>query len=171
MRKAIILLVMLLPIILHSQEIERSVIAAAGGFMQGDSQSPSISWTLGETMTETFTSSALILTQGFQQGNLSETDINTPSLDFGSIAVYPNPVSDNLFMRFETSIPKQFSVVCYDLIGRKVLEQKFMEDDADSAQQISISTTKVNVGMYVLQLVSDGKLIFSTKIIKVDKAN
>ncbi|MCB2219858.1 MAG: hypothetical protein KQI35_05625 [Bacteroidetes bacterium] len=51
-----------------AQSIERSVVASAGDYFEG--AGVSMSWTLGEIATETFTSGNVILTQGFQQPNL-----------------------------------------------------------------------------------------------------
>ncbi|MBN2173918.1 MAG: hypothetical protein JW731_07295 [Bacteroidales bacterium] len=48
-----------------AQSIERQVIASSGDYFEG--ANISLSWTLGEIATETFTGGNLILTQGFQQ--------------------------------------------------------------------------------------------------------
>ncbi len=66
MKKALISLIfsgifMLFCLQVFSQE----VIATAGGYYEGENFS--VSWTLGEPVTETFTGADVILTQGFQQ--------------------------------------------------------------------------------------------------------
>ena len=48
-----------------SQSIERDVVASSGDYFEG--ANVSLSWTLGEIATETYTAGNIILTQGFQQ--------------------------------------------------------------------------------------------------------
>lgn len=50
--------------IINAQSIERSVLATAGNFSNDNIQ---MSWTIGESITETYTTGTVKLTQGFQQ--------------------------------------------------------------------------------------------------------
>jgi hypothetical protein len=52
-----------------SQSIERSVVASSGDYFEG--AGISLSWTLGEIATEAYTSGNTILTQGFQQPDIT----------------------------------------------------------------------------------------------------
>lgn len=52
-----------------SQSIERSVVASAGDYFQA--AGISLSWTLGEIATETYSNGNTILTQGFQQPDIT----------------------------------------------------------------------------------------------------
>lgn len=52
-------------ILCQSQTIDREVVASSGDYFAGPNSS--ISWTVGEIATETFTNGNFILTQGFQQ--------------------------------------------------------------------------------------------------------
>ncbi len=49
----------------YSQSIERDVVASSGDYFEGTNVS--LSWTLGEIATETYSAGNIILTQGFQQ--------------------------------------------------------------------------------------------------------
>ena len=60
-------------IVCFSQSNESEVIATSGEYFEG--AGISISWTLGETINETFSNENIILTQGFQQKNSSQTEI------------------------------------------------------------------------------------------------
>lgn len=51
--------------LISAQSIERDVVASSGDYF--DNGSVSLSWTLGEIATETYTAGNVILTQGFQQ--------------------------------------------------------------------------------------------------------
>ena len=52
-------------ILCSAQSIERDVVAGSGDYFEGTNGS--LSWTLGEIATETYTAGNIILTQGFQQ--------------------------------------------------------------------------------------------------------
>ncbi len=52
-------------ILCTAQSIERDVVSSSGDYFEGPSAS--LSWTLGEIATETYTAGNIILTQGFQQ--------------------------------------------------------------------------------------------------------
>lgn len=57
-----------------AQSLSPQVIASSGGFFSNGSGS--LSWTLGETMTETFTGGSNQLTQGFQQPEMVKVKLN-----------------------------------------------------------------------------------------------
>ncbi len=59
------LLVLLFPFLLMSQSVSPEVISSSGDYFEGSNAS--ISWTLGEIATETYSNGSVILTQGFQQ--------------------------------------------------------------------------------------------------------
>ena len=64
---------------LYSQTLSPQVIASSGGYFEGTNAS--LSWTLGEPVTQTFASGNIILTQGFQQPiTVSVTGINVDVL-------------------------------------------------------------------------------------------
>jgi len=60
-----LLLVLLLPAFLMAQSVSPEVISSAGDYYEG--ANASLSWTLGEIATETYSNGTNILTQGFQQ--------------------------------------------------------------------------------------------------------
>ncbi|MCD4736625.1 MAG: hypothetical protein K8R53_11320 [Bacteroidales bacterium] len=66
----IILAELMIVSVLFSQSIERDVVASSGDYYE--TAVGSVSWTLGELATETFTSPNNILTQGFQQPTAPE---------------------------------------------------------------------------------------------------
>ena len=74
---------------------ERSVIATSGG--QASSGNLSLSWTLGEPITETYNAPGLTVSQGSHQGALTATGTHDASLFF-EITVFPNPTSQVLYV-------------------------------------------------------------------------
>jgi hypothetical protein len=82
----------------------QQVIASAGGYYEGDNIS--ISWTLGETVVETFQGADIILTQGFQQPYsfyLSQV-LNIPA-GWSGISGYIDPLNKGVEDMFSTHIP------------------------------------------------------------------
>ncbi|NOX47177.1 MAG: hypothetical protein GXO89_09395 [Chlorobi bacterium] len=66
MKKTItILTVMLISLTISAQSVSPEVVASAGDYYENGNLS--ISWTLGEIATETYSNGGIILTQGFQQ--------------------------------------------------------------------------------------------------------
>ncbi|MEZ5082109.1 MAG: hypothetical protein R2750_01450 [Bacteroidales bacterium] len=53
------------PVLIYAQSVSPEVISSAGDYYEGTNVS--LSWTLGEIATETYTNGNVILTQGFQQ--------------------------------------------------------------------------------------------------------
>src|SRR6478736_1254128 len=75
-----------------AQSISPDVVASAGDYFL--SASGSVSWTIGEPVTDTYTASSNILTKGFQQPvtiDLASVEENSGA---GLFAAYPNPVED-----------------------------------------------------------------------------
>lgn len=60
-----ILLALLMPLFMLAQSVSPEVISSAGDYYENGNVS--LSWTLGEIATETYTNGNVILTQGFQQ--------------------------------------------------------------------------------------------------------
>ncbi|OYT12300.1 MAG: hypothetical protein B6I19_10015 [Bacteroidetes bacterium 4572_114] len=82
----------------------QQVIASAGGYYEGDNIS--ISWTLGETVIETFEGADIILTQGFQQPYsfyLSQI-LNIPA-GWSGISGYIDPLNKGVEDMFSPHIP------------------------------------------------------------------
>jgi len=96
----IIILSLTFSLQIHSQQ----VVSSAGGFYQNDIIS--VSWTLGETVIETFEGSDLILTQGFQQPYsfyLSQI-LNIPA-GWSGISGYIDPMNKGIGNLFDDYIP------------------------------------------------------------------
>jgi hypothetical protein len=87
--KTILLLLSMTFFISHSYA--QQVISSAGNYYQGDNLS--MSWTLGETVIETFTGNDIILTQGFQQPyNFYYTQILNIPAGWSGASVYLDPL-------------------------------------------------------------------------------
>jgi hypothetical protein len=99
----------------------QQVISTSGDFHSNGSGS--ISFTIGESMTETFVGSGQQLTQGFQQSKLTITAIPiTPEFTL-KISAYPNPTTDFLNISIEKVDLSGIRYTLYSLDG-KILESQ-----------------------------------------------
>ncbi|MBC7864735.1 MAG: T9SS type A sorting domain-containing protein [Bacteroidia bacterium] len=135
------------------------VIASSGDYNSGPSAS--LSWTLGEIVTETVGNGANTLTQGFQQPFLQNTT-GIINLSTQAVSVFPNPVSDELFI----TLPKEseFSVfIIKDLSGKEIHTEKIMPGFI--LQKVEMQN--YTAGIYFIQILSStGKSNSIFKIIK-----
>jgi hypothetical protein len=127
--------------------LEPNVIASGGSYAENESMS--ISWTLGELAASTLTGGDMILTQGFQQPFDFGTGINTEELNWG-ITAYPNPVTDELNVRFDIDRTRDFWIEVQDVTGRVLsLEQQKEVFPGDILQ---INTSNFTYGVYFLKV-------------------
>ncbi len=114
MKQFITMLLMLLLAqvpLLAQVEQERSVLAAGGA--EATSGSLSLSWTLGEPMTESHTASGLTVSQGFQQGGAGTTGTHDAALAY-DVVVFPNPTAQTLYVTADAPEPLVAELVALD---------------------------------------------------------
>lgn len=150
---------------LFSQSISRSVIASAGDFYSNGSIS--VSWTLGEIATETYTAGNLVLTQGFQQPDTIKGPGNFiqgfPSDNF-SVKVYPNPASDYLNIVIKGNDDMNLQIALFDAIGRNLLIDKINAGEPEKTLDVSL----YRPGIYFLKIATvDGRSIRTFQVTKV----
>lgn len=156
----LIFLAMLFTLSAESQ-YKQDVIASAGGY--NTATGVSISWTLGETIIPTFTSSdnTLILTHGFQQ-QLIVTAVEENLEDLVEITVYPNPASDNVNIKFTEAITNELNLTIISSQGKPV---KSMIIEATTLEK-QINLQELPAGVYYLKL-TKGKLSNVYKVVKL----
>lgn len=139
---------------LHAQD----AVTAAGG--SATVQGLSVSWSIGEAVTETFKGATLTLTQGVQQPQKIEIVNSSPELPGYTIAAYPNPASDYVTVSVSGDAARPVVVRIFDSTGRICYASQI----ADSELRIPVSN--LPAGMYVLQLTDKKKNIQTFKLIK-----
>ena len=75
-----------------------------------------------------------------------------------NINLYPNPVQNNFTLNFESETKGQ--VIIYDLLGKIVISQEF------SGTNPTISIANLSKGIYHLRVVTNGKTMGVSKIVK-----
>jgi len=140
--KCILILLLCLPFsILLSQSSSQYIISTQGDFSK--TESLSLSWTIGDLMTEAGVFDKSIVTQGFQQPVLSVREIrpdkvedalaNDPNALGSAItnrnsneftaSVYPNPVGTDVTIEIENS-KKEYYVDLFDPAGNLLLRNR-----------------------------------------------
>lgn len=125
---------------LHGQQ----VVSTLGGFQQ--TTTGSISSTMGETSTETYSNASGSITQGFQQCFIQiipGASIETLNYD---LVVYPNPTSDAITIKTNNGLIDELSVSIYDSDGR-AMDLIFLNSPVSR-----IDLTNFRAGTYILQL-------------------
>jgi len=136
--------------------IVMQVVASSGGY--AETTNLKVSWTLGEPVIQTVanTGNTLILTQGFQQGNLFNVDVPNTDLPTLKFKMYPNPTNVKVWFELNSNDAKgDFIVDVYDVAGRKILHENLGEFDNQGVKSMDVSSLKsgiylvrVNIGNY-----------------------
>jgi hypothetical protein len=138
----------------------QDIIAASACYTR--TPSLSVSWTIGEIAIETYINENIMLTQGFNQGNIT---IATTSEDLCSditIFVYPNPVNDVFTIETGTADAMQLKAELYNLSGSRLLSQSILN-----------GSTTFNMGGfpasdYILKIYNNLQEIKTLKVIKTN---
>jgi hypothetical protein len=139
------------------------VVSSSGGYYA--TTNLSISWTLGEPVTTTLSGSSIILTQGFQQGNLFATNVTNPELSSTDFKMYPNPAISKVYFEVNNKNAKgDFIVEVYDITGRKIIHENLgvfnqeLKDLNVSSLKSGIYLVKVTIGSFngdVIKLIKE----------------
>ena len=106
-------------------------VQAAGGdhFTSANAQ---LSWTLGETVTETFEPGTITLTQGFQQTSFVITGLTEETA--AQPSVYPVPSTGEINIDFGKLEEGAWTFTLYDATGRQLIIQEMHTGEARSAK-------------------------------------
>lgn len=124
----------------------QQVIANAGEFW--NNSEGSLSWTIGEVVTETVTTTSYQLTQGFQQiqeGYLVLSD----NLFLNDITIFPNPFSSEV--KIQTNYKHAvFDLIVFDYQNKIVYQNEILFSPA--CEQLTIDLSVLDVGYYYFEL-------------------
>lgn len=146
---------------LKAQSLVSDMIASSGTF--ATFPSGSMSWTIGEVMTESYSSAGNVFTQGFLQPEVN-SGMGVSNLQTGNISIYPNPVVDNLTIDFSGISGNQL-IYIYDMHGHMLLN-----DNIPAGQeQFKISFREFANGIYLLNIInSESNTLSAYKINKTE---
>jgi len=136
----------------------QEVITSAGAY--SSTGSGSLSWTIGEGVTETFSNSNYTLTQGFQQSRLTVTAIDEiANLSF-VITAFPNPATDYIQLKVGTKDFQSMDYQLFDTSGKMIARKQLEECETE------ISLNELPPAVYFLKITESNMLVKTFKIIK-----
>jgi hypothetical protein len=147
-----------------AQTVTPVVLSNQGGYSVVSGNS--ISWTVGEPVSETYSTTNNIATMGFHQPEIGLlTMLSQQSGDPGSVLVYPNPVRDLLTVNFKGMDEGQYSLVLFDNLGKLISRSD--ASITSSNQLVQLKINEVAAGNYFLQIENRS----FNKTIKINKIN
>ena len=146
-----LLLMAVAAVSLNAQQIQLapSVVSSGGGYFEGNDIN--ISWTLGELAVTTLSGNDLILTQGFQQPFDIDVGIEENQVNWGIFA-YPNPVGDQLRIRFDIETTGDYLIEVQDVTGRLISQQQHKL--VNPGDIILLNTSSYIDGVYFLKVLT-----------------
>lgn len=145
----------------YAQSINPFVIASAGG--HGNSTTQQLSWTIGEPIIATQTSTSNILTQGFHQTNLVVNSIFQLS-ESVKIQAFPNPTTQSITIALPNNKEKEdLSIQLLDLTGKQLKQQTLLANDSQS----HLNLENYPSGIYLISIQNSKNQVITThQIIK-----
>lgn len=138
--------------------LAQDVISPAGDYHQNSSVS--VSYTIGEPISETFELEENILTQGFQQSKLIITAIKSPKiLDF-NLHIFPNPTRSSINIEIISENFTGASFYLMDINGKLVFEK----ETTNRLTEIDIKS--LAPATYFLKVITENKDVLTYKIVK-----
>ncbi len=144
---------------LHGQTLSPDVISTSGNYDQGSSVS--LSWTLGEVVTETMNGAGYMLASGFQPYLIGiVTVIHDSKPDF-ELNIFPVPASHFITVQTGASLQSHLNMDLLDLDGKSMLSKNLRSGSN------SIDLSFLKSAEYILRITDEeGILIRSVKIVK-----
>jgi hypothetical protein len=150
--------ILILVLAFSSIGFAQEVISSSGNFEQNSNGS--LSYTIGEPVTETFSTNNNTLTQGFQQSKITVTAIESFELDNINISVYPNPSDSFVFIKVQSATYSEFVYHLFDINGKVISTEKSTDKITE------LDTKSLPNGTYLLKIEFDKSLNKTFKIIK-----
>ncbi|MBN1159273.1 MAG: T9SS type A sorting domain-containing protein [Bacteroidales bacterium] len=134
-----------------STALAQEIVSSGGAYHQN--ADASLSWTVGEPLTETLATGSITLTQGFHQGRILATSIGDFAADALKMQVYPNPAVYSLFLKVEGA---DFSVLQYKLFD---IEGKILLTENIRSDMTEIDLESYPAGSYILRITTNKGII------------
>jgi hypothetical protein len=141
-----------------TQQITSSVICTGGEAFFNNGYY--IDFTIGEIMTETFTSSKNLLSQGFLQGIENNIGIKELTAEESEIIIYPNPAVNHIYIFNNNSEIKPVSIDIANIQGKVVLRQLSI------SHQKYFDIEKLTPGLYIISIQFNNRQIINKKLVK-----
>lgn len=161
-RIAIISTLIILSAFCFSQSTELSLISTSGGVFENDNIS--LTFAVGEVVSETFSTNNLYLTQGFLQSYTAPTAVRNEAITNAfDINLYPNPASQFIYLEIEALndvTNSDYSATLLDING------KTMATIVIEGASTKIDISQYSSGSYFVRMNKTGQTKMFQKINK-----
>jgi hypothetical protein len=147
--------------VVKAQTVTPTVYSNQGGYnvaAGGD-----ISWTIGEPVSETYTTSTKMTTMGFHQPELGMVTLIKEQGNDKAVLVYPNPVINALTVSFKDLDNGVYKMELVDDLGKVVFKTE--TEIKDDCKKVQLNMTNYAAGNYYLRVSSPSL----NKTVKVTK--
>jgi hypothetical protein len=146
---------------MFAQSFTPNVVGTAGAF--AGSANGSMSWTIGEVITDTYSSSGNSFTQGFQQPEVNVVTL-VAALTEPAFSIFPNPVSSFLNIGFP-DVSGNYLLELFNAQGKLL----YTEEVSGSLKRFTLPFSTYSNGIYMLRVsCSELRLNNSYQIIKAE---
>ncbi len=142
-----------------SQMLTPEVLATSGDYYT--STNNSLSWTIGESVIETYSSTNNKLTQGFQQSSYIITSVKENVNNSFSVLVYPNPASNFINIYSESTEIKKMRVELLDIAGKSIHSETFQN-------KLQLDLSGYTSGVYFIKVYDDNNSVRTFKLLKTN---
>jgi hypothetical protein len=118
----------------------------------------------GETAVEIISSPDYVFTQGFQQPGIKYSKEDVPAGN--GVKVYPNPVTDYLYIELFGSEARSFRIDIINLTGTIIQNEKLVFNDQFWHRE-SFPFVQFSIGLYFVRIISEDGIINRT--FKIEK--
>ena len=147
----------------QAQQLRPDVLAAAGNSLSDPSNSARINFTVGEVVILGQSLPSFSYGQGFHNAALQKVAVTDLDLLTWGIEVWPNPVSQMLFLQFTPPSEKEFlEASVWNLLGQPVVQTHRLGENG--TQNIAVS--QLPTGVYLLRLASNLGSSATVKFVK-----
>ncbi len=153
----------LLSCCIKAQTVTPVVYSNQGGY--NVASGGSISWTIGEPVSETYTTSTNKTTMGFHQPELGVATLIKEQGDQADVLVFPNPVSDVLTISFKDLNTGSYHLELHDDLGKMIYKNDV--EIKDDNKMVQLTMQPFSSGNYYLRI---GNSTFN-KTVKLNKTN
>ena len=143
-----------------SQTLTPEVYATSGNYFTNTNSS--LSWTLGECVIETYSSTNNILTQGFQQSKFSITSIEENTNNSFFVLAYPNPTNSFINICTESTEVGKMKVELLDIAGKLIHSETFQNN-------LQLNLSEYSSSVYFIRVCDENNN--SIKTFKLIKTN
>lgn len=138
------------PFLIKAQSLTTEVIGTSGDFYE--TSAGSLSWTIGEPISETVGNTDYTLTQGFHQTKFTVVSVEESLKNVFDVSVYPNPAIEEFQINIKSEKQtSDFQYQLHDQSGRILREGVIQEN------QTTIKLNGLANSIYLLKVWSDNE--------------